>query len=386
MESVSCPVSDVYLNVPVATIYHSPPPLPPVAFAHRPTIVVCYCARYYNDGTAKQGPLTLAETKELYVTEKINKETKMWAQGMEAWRSIRTIPQLKWTLVATGQGVMDLSQLAVHCLDMLIQICKLYPSCDRTGAVVRPIPRCKRMLADATCLPHIVQLLLTFDPTIVERVSELVTIIMQDNSQMPRLYLTGVFYFIMMYTGSNLLPVARFLKETHNHQAYQSEASDVRSILGPMLPKAMVCYLDNYGPDKFASTFLGEFDTPEAIWGAEMRRLLIEKIALHLADFTPRLLVNNRALYTFQYCPIPKVQSAPVPALSSRVCMLVHTCTHARTCVLSGRRPPRLSTHLHSYRAAACLLFASPLKLHASRLCTHTPTRMRDSSLHALYR
>lgn len=51
--------------------------------------------------------------------------------------------------------------------------------------------------------------------------------------------------------------------------------------------------------------FLGEFDTPEVIWGSEMRRLLIEKMAAHLADFTPRLRSNPRALY--QFCPVPTV-------------------------------------------------------------------------------
>lgn len=44
-----------------------------------------------------------------------------------------------------------------------------------------------------------------------------------------------------------------------------------RSILGPLLPDAMVYYLENHGADKFAQIFLGEFDTPEAIWNAEMR-------------------------------------------------------------------------------------------------------------------
>lgn len=36
-----------------------------------------------------------------------------------------------------------------------------------------------------------------------------------------------------------------------------------QSILGQILPEAMVCYLENYGADKFAEIFLGEFDTPE---------------------------------------------------------------------------------------------------------------------------
>lgn len=33
---------------------------------------------------------------------------------------------------------------------------------------------------------------------------------------------------------------------------------------------------------------------------------MIEKIASHIADFTPRLRSNTRALY--QYCPIPMIQ------------------------------------------------------------------------------
>lgn len=44
-----------------------------------------------------------------------------------------------------------------------------------------------------------------------------------------------------------------------------------QSILGQLLPEAMVCYLENHGADKFAQIFLGEWDTPEAIWNSEMR-------------------------------------------------------------------------------------------------------------------
>ena len=44
-----------------------------------------------------------------------------------------------------------------------------------------------------------------------------------------------------------------------------------RSILGQLLPEAMVCFLENYEPSKFSETFLGEFDNPEAIWNSEMR-------------------------------------------------------------------------------------------------------------------
>ena len=101
-------------------------------------------------------------------------------------------------------------------------------------------------------------------------------VVMQDNPGLPRLYLSGVFFFVMMYTGSNLLPIGRFLHYTHTKQAFRNEEAKSsgilqRSILGPILPEAMVCFLENYGPDKFAEIYLGEFDTPEAIWNAEMR-------------------------------------------------------------------------------------------------------------------
>lgn len=94
------------------------------------------------------------------------------------------------------------------------------------------------MITDNACLPHIVQvtaqsvtfllnnketrknisdscflsplqLLLTFDPILVEKVANVLYLVMQDNPNLQRLYLTGVFFFIMMYTGSNVLPVAR---------------------------------------------------------------------------------------------------------------------------------------------------------------------------------
>jgi len=98
-----------------------------------------------------------------------------------------------------------------------------------------------------------------------------------------------------------------------------------RSVLGPLLPEAMVFYLENHGPEKFAQIFLGEFDTPEAIWNAEMRRMLIEKIACHIADFTPKLRGNNRAYY--QYCAIPVVRYPQLQSeLFCNIFYLRHLC------------------------------------------------------------
>ncbi|XP_050682465.1 dnaJ homolog subfamily C member 13-like [Leptidea sinapis] len=133
---------------------------------------------------------------------------------------------------------------------------------------------------------------------------------MQDNPEISKLYLTGVFYFMLLYTGSNVLPIARFLRLTHMKQAFRLDqsTSDLmqRSILGQLLPDAMVCYLENHGAEKFAQIFLGEWDTPEAIWNSEMRRMLIMKISAHIGEFTPRLRAHIAARYP--YLAIPAVR------------------------------------------------------------------------------
>ena len=44
-------------------------------------------------------------------------------------------------------------------------------------------------------LLHLVQLMLTMEPSIVERAALLLTRIIEDNPTLPRLYLTGAFFF-----------------------------------------------------------------------------------------------------------------------------------------------------------------------------------------------
>ena len=41
---------------------------------------------------------------------------------------------------------------------------------------------------------------------------------MEENPMLNRVYVTGVFFFIMMYTGSNILPISRFLQLSHLRQ------------------------------------------------------------------------------------------------------------------------------------------------------------------------
>ena len=192
---------------------------------------------YYGN---KVGPFSFKEMRDLYAAGTIDVKTRCWAQGMDGWRTIDKIPQLKWSLLATGQAKMNETSMSILILNMLIKMTAFYPSRDQDGSIIRPLPKIKRLLSESTCLTHLVQLLLTFDPIIVEKVATLLHMVVQDNPVISRLYLTGVFFFISMYTGSNILPIARFLEYTHMKQAFRAEdsgndpKSDIvqRSILG----------------------------------------------------------------------------------------------------------------------------------------------------------
>ncbi|CAG9813597.1 unnamed protein product [Phaedon cochleariae] len=265
---------------------------------------------YYNTDKGRVGPITFSQLKELYEKGQITHKTKCWAMAVSGWRPLAQLPQLKWCLLAKGTPCLNESDLASHILSILIRMCEYYPSRDADDAIIRPLPKVKRLLSEQAVLANVVQLLLTFDPTLVEKVATLLCEIMKDNPEMSKLYTTGVFYFIMMYTGSNVLPVVRFLKLTHMKQAFKSdeESSPIlqKSILGRLLPEAMIHYLENYEAQCFAQIYLGEFDSPEAIWNLEMRRMLIEKVAAHIADFTPRL--HSHTMVRYHYIPIPAVR------------------------------------------------------------------------------
>ncbi|KAJ1437711.1 hypothetical protein B484DRAFT_227274 [Ochromonadaceae sp. CCMP2298] len=70
----------------------------------------------------------------------------------------------------------------------------------------------------------------------------------------------------------------------------------------------MVFMLHNYGPERFAIAFTGDFDTPEVIWNASLRLHMVEMLEQHLGDFPARL--RQHALGEYEYCPIPKIHYA----------------------------------------------------------------------------
>ncbi|KAJ9449740.1 DnaJ-like protein subfamily C GRV2, partial [Diplonema papillatum] len=260
---------------------------------------------FYQDKSGEQqGPVGLDVVQEMYKDGSLTAESKLWAQGLDAWHAVKDVPQLKWSLIYEDAGCLNPTELSCLVLDMLIRMCSFYPTKNEDGVVIRPVPRIKRMLAQATVLPHIVQIFLTLDPGLVSRTAILLCALMEDNpGAAARLYLTGAFFFALMYMGSDIKPIVRLFHTCHDKQAFRSDEGT--SVLSPMLPKAMVCFLCNHGIDKFSERFLGEFDDPETIWGTSMRQHLVQKIAVHLMDFTPKLRSNTRAIYT--YCPITPV-------------------------------------------------------------------------------
>ncbi|KAH3758193.1 dnaJ protein subfamily C member 13 [Pelomyxa schiedti] len=264
----------------------------------------------HDDGTQdppkkeRVGPLNISEIGTLREKGEIDNATLCWAQGMEDWKPLQDIYQLKWCFLANGNGLFDYYQLGAIVLDILTQLCSLYPIRDKDGGIIRPIPRPKRQLSSPQLLPHIVQVLLTADPTLIDKTAILLRVLMEDNAgAVLKLYLTGVFYFIMQYGGSNFMSIAELLKSVHMVQRFKEEESSgdiaARSILGGIVPSAMIHLLERRGEAEFTKVFLGNFDTPEAIWNRDMRMFLIEKISVHMGNFPQRLNTNIKAVYSF---------------------------------------------------------------------------------------
>lgn len=72
------------------------------------------------------------------------------------------------------------------------------------------------------------------------------------------------------------------------------------------MPEATIFYLETYGPQKYAEVFLGESENPEVIWNTEMKRHMIEKIAIHVAPYSARLTSNVKCIYKF--IPITSIE------------------------------------------------------------------------------
>jgi hypothetical protein len=254
------------------------------------------------------------------------------------WKRIEQVWQLRWQLCTDGSGggIYSPSDVALLAIRSLKRLVELHKSLDSQGVPYYPIPIAKRVLCglsrDPTVssdpsqsqaslqrdsfLSIICQALLCNDHRVVGQASEVLHKLMMHNEEaIAKFYLTGVFFFICCYTGSNFKPLAELLHNTHLKQHFRSgfaaaaNESELpmkeRSILGNLLPEGILFMLVNYGADRFAEVFVGNFDTPEVIWNFEMRKHLIEMVRQHLGDFPKRLWQNTTTRYEF--CPMPGV-------------------------------------------------------------------------------
>lgn len=267
-------------------------------------------AWYFQADDSKMGPFSYRKIKSLYKEGTIGPHTKMWAQGLSGWKPMVEITQLKWGVLCSDKpSTFNLSELTTKILDIFLKLCRYYPSKDVNGALMSPLPKVKRFLSGPAHLPHLVQLLLSFDPSVCSRVHLLLCDLMDSNPVVSRLYCTGAFFFALLYNGSDVLPLLSFIRQTHLHQSYKyletSHKMVQSSILAPLLPPSMVCALQNHEPQEYARIFLGENETPEVVWSSAMRSFMMSKIAVHVAEFSTRLRSNIYASYS--YCPIATI-------------------------------------------------------------------------------
>ncbi|TKR92925.1 hypothetical protein L596_007484 [Steinernema carpocapsae] len=290
---------------------------------------------YIDKKGEKKEKLTFAEMKDLYASKEIFEKTEVWAEGLPSWAPLSSVPQFRWTICHRSESVplYNPTELCTLILDMFIKMAECFPSRDMNDCVIRPLPAVKRILSSSVNLFPLVQLLLTYDSAIVQRVSSLLYLVMQDNPYISRLYLSGIFFFILMYNGSDVISIARLLHYTHSKQEYRylKATSEIiaRSILSPMLPEAAIFYLEEYGVEKFAEVYLGEFDNPEIIWNNEMRRYLISQLSVHVSEFSSRLSSNVKSIY--KYLPITGIEYEQLQGeLFCHVYYLRHLCDSQR--------------------------------------------------------
>lgn len=79
---------------------------------------------YGNADKERNGPVSMPELNDLFNNKAISPKTKVWAQGLEGWRLLQQVPQLKWLLLAKGQAVMNESEMSSLILTIFITICR----------------------------------------------------------------------------------------------------------------------------------------------------------------------------------------------------------------------------------------------------------------------
>jgi DnaJ family protein C protein 13 len=251
------------------------------------------------------------------------------------WKRLDEIWQLRWQLCTDGNdtGIYSSSEVTKRAILSLSRLVDLHRSLDSRGLPYYPIPIAKRIICGLSKDPFsssggetadkrvsflsvLAQSILCNDPDVVDQAADLLFKLTQYNEEATsKLYLTGVYFFMACYPGSNFQALAKLIHSTHLDQYFRSGyaaaaendelSTKDRSVLGGLLPEGVLNILVNYGVGRFNDVFVGYSDNPEVIWDLEMRKHLIEMVRQHLGDFPKRLWQNTTTQY--EYCPMPGV-------------------------------------------------------------------------------
>ena len=61
---------------------------------------MCVVLLWQDSSKNRAGPYSFAELKSLYSEGAVTAKTLVWAQGMDGWKGVVAVSQLKWSLVA----------------------------------------------------------------------------------------------------------------------------------------------------------------------------------------------------------------------------------------------------------------------------------------------
>jgi hypothetical protein len=117
-----------------------------------------------------------------------------------------------------------LTAIELGCVVMraLRSACLHFQPTDRSdGRRKWPMPSVRRLLSSPRCLPHLAQVVLTAEPSLVaESIALLRELLVANPTAAPSLYRTGFFYFALAYGGSDIVPLVRLLQATHMLQTH----------------------------------------------------------------------------------------------------------------------------------------------------------------------
>ena len=203
----------------------------------------------------KKGPFKKREIRKLYQDGLICETSYMQRIGMKSPLFLASIRELRWWC-AEGISPYQDREFALKALIALKQILTLCPAKDSEyGIQLLPLPICHRALSQKSCISRIVQSVLTNDPEFVDRAFQVLTAFVEQNVEaMKTIYQTGVFFYALAYSGSDLTEAAKFLKISHLEQKFQrSDGHSIytlanRSILGNFLPESLLFILESYVP------------------------------------------------------------------------------------------------------------------------------------------